>query len=73
MRGTTRLIPFPFLIIIYETEFNRYMNAKKWGKMLHIYVLPIIVKDPWEYVPLARALLAAADTLRPIGSLVQIN
>lgn len=37
-------------------EFLRFRNKDKWGTVLHIVILPIILKNEWEWEPFVRGM-----------------
>ena len=63
------------LVILYIgdvlIDLKKYA-VEKWSSTLHIFVLPIIVKDAWEMKPVASALLSAAIALKAVNSKIMV-
>ena len=57
---------------IYKLTKDTIKHGKKWGNTLHAFILPIILKQSFEYKPMARALLDMAKILRKISSVILI-
>lgn len=57
---------------IYKLTKDAIKHGKKWGNTLHIFILPVILKQSFEYKPMARALLDVAKNLRKISSVILI-
>lgn len=53
---------------IYRHTKNMIRQHRKWGNTLHVVVLPIIIKEAWEYGPFAKAIVEVAQNLQSISS-----
>jgi len=42
---------------IYKHTLSMIRQHRKWGNTLHILIIPVIVKERWELLPLARAVI----------------
>ena len=58
---------------IYKLTKDTIKHGKKWGNTLHVFIIPVILKQPFEYKPMARALIDAARNLRRISSVIMIT
>ena len=48
-------------------------TGPKWGNTIHLYILPTILKQSWEYDPFALALYTIAKGLRAIDSILLLT
>lgn len=53
---------------IYEQTRQGFRLGPKWQHSLHLLVLPIRLKFPWEYTPFARALYEVGAAMQAEGS-----
>jgi hypothetical protein len=57
---------------IYRHTKNMIRQHRKWGNTLHVLVLPIIIKEVWEYEPFAQAIVEVARNLQAISSRILV-